>query len=151
LTGQSQIVDNRLRIRPPPHLDSNGEAPLLKITRADAEAYELPGRVWHLYVGPENSPAQNLTVGVAVFPPGSAPPGHIHETQEEVIYIISGSGQLVTSQGTAELSPGTAVFIPVGLHHATVSAGDEPLELVSVFSPPVVPGSYESKSGQQPG
>jgi quercetin dioxygenase-like cupin family protein len=117
---------------------------MLKITsREDSEAYQLPGRVWHLYVGPENSPAQNLTVGVAVFPARSAPPGHIHDSQEEVVYVVSGRGQLVTPEGTARLEPGTAVYIPIGLHHATVAEGDEPLELVSVFSPPVVPGSYE--------
>jgi quercetin dioxygenase-like cupin family protein len=123
---------------------------LLRIAREDAEAYHLPGRVWHLYVGPENSPARNLTVGVATFPAGSAPPGHVHDTQEEVIYIISGTGQLVTPEGTAQLVPGTAVYIPIGLHHATVAEGDEPLELVSVFSPPVVPGSYERRDEAAP-
>jgi quercetin dioxygenase-like cupin family protein len=118
----------------------------LKFTsREDAQVYQLPGRVWRLYVGPENSPARNLTLGVATFPPGSAPPGHVHDTQEEAIYIVSGRGKLVTPNGTAPLEAGTAVYIPVGLHHATVSEGDEPLELVSVFSPPVVPGSYERR------
>jgi len=62
---------------------------------------------------------------------------------EEIIYIISGHGQLVTPEGTAELEPGTAVYIPIGLHHATVSSGPGPLEMVTSFSPPVVPGSYE--------
>lgn len=115
-------------------------------TRDEADVYRLPGRDWFLYIGPENSPSRNLTVGVATFPPGSAPTGHVHDQQEETIYIVSGSGQLVTPQGTVRLEPGTAVYIPIGLHHATESHGNEPLELVSVFSPPVVPGSYEAPS-----
>lgn len=118
---------------------------MLKVVRRDeAEIHRLPGRDWLLYVGPENSAARNLTVGVAVFPAGSTPDGHIHDTQEETIYIVAGRGRLVTPDGIAELEPGVAVFIPAGLHHATESAGPEPLELVSVFSPPVVPGSYET-------
>ena len=114
------------------------------IAREDAAVYHLPGRDWLLCVGPENTASRNLTVGVAVFPEGSAPPGHVHASQEEVIYIIAGIGELVTPQGSVDLKPGTSVYIPVGLHHSTVSHGPGPLELVSVFSPPVVPGSYEA-------
>lgn len=117
---------------------------LKRVTRQEAERHPLPGRDWFLGIGPQNSDAKNLTVGVAVFPPGSAPAGHVHPSQEEVVYIVSGAGELVTPQGTVQLEPGTTVYIPVGLHHATVSRGPEPLELISVFSPPVVPGSYEA-------
>ena len=113
------------------------------VSRRETIRYELPGRDWFLCIGQQNSAVQNLTVGVAVFPEGSAPAGHVHDSQEEVIYVIAGHGQLITSEGTAELEPGTSVYIPVGLHHATVSAGPGPLELVCSFSPPVVPGSYE--------
>ncbi len=79
-----------------------------------------------------------------MFPAGSAPEGHVHEAEEETIYIVSGRGELRTPEGTATLEPGVSVFIPMGLEHATASFGPEPLELVSIFSPPVVPGSYES-------
>ena len=119
---------------------------LKRVRRDEAVRYELPGRDWYLCVGPQNSAARNVTVGLAVFPAGSAPAGHVHESQEEVIYVTSGRGQLVTPQGTVDLEPGTSVYIPVGLHHATVSSGPEPLELVCAFSPPVVPGSYEVPS-----
>jgi mannose-6-phosphate isomerase-like protein (cupin superfamily) len=105
----------------------------------------LPGRDWFLCIGPENTDSKNLTLGVAEFPAGSNPPGHVHPGEEEVIYILSGDGQLVTPQGTVQLEPETSVYIPAGLHHATVSRGPEPLVLISVFSPPVVPGSYESR------
>jgi mannose-6-phosphate isomerase-like protein (cupin superfamily) len=119
------------------------------VRRQEAAVYDLSGRDWFLCIGPQNSDARNLTVGIAVFPEGSAPPGHVHETQEEVIYVTSGHGQLVTPQGTVELEPGTSVYIPLGLHHATVSAGPGPLELVCSFSPPVVPGSYEATSSDR--
>lgn len=116
---------------------------LKRVPQQEAERHALPGRDWFLCIGPENSDAKNLTLGVAVFPPGSAPAGHVHAGEEEVVYVISGEGELVTPQGNALLEPGTTVYIPVGLHHATVSRGPEPLKLISVFSPPVVPGSYE--------
>lgn len=117
---------------------------LKAVNLQDAQVYNLPGRDWSLLVGPQNAGVKNLTLGLAVFPGGSAPDGHVHPAEEEVIYIVSGSGELVTPEGSVQLAPGTAVYIPPGLHHATVSTGPEPLELLSVFSPPVIPGSYET-------
>jgi mannose-6-phosphate isomerase-like protein (cupin superfamily) len=117
---------------------------LKAVRRDDAEVFHLPGRDWLLCIGPENTDAKGLTLGVAVFPAGSAPIGHVHDASEEVIYIVSGNGQLVTPEGSVDLEPGISVYIPMGLLHQTVSRGPEPLELVSVFSPPVVPGSYET-------
>ena len=38
-----------------------------------------------------------------------------------------------------------AVLVPPGTFHATEADGPEPLELLCLFSPPVVPGSYEKK------
>ena len=119
---------------------------LKALKREEVPVYHLPGRDWFLCIGPENTDAKNATLGVAVFPEGSAPPGHVHPAEEELIYIVAGHGQLVTPEGTGGLSPGTSVYVPMGLHHATVSEGPGPLELVSVFSPPVVPGSYEAKA-----
>ena len=118
---------------------------MLKAVRRDeAQVHHLPGRDWYLYVGPETTASQNMTVGWGTFPEGSAPEGHIHPTQEEIVYIISGRGQLVTPEGTVDLEAGTTVYIPPGLHHQTVSLGPGPLEMVTSFSPPVVPGSYEA-------
>ena len=117
---------------------------MLKAVRRDeATVLNLPGRDWILYHGPESTGAQNMTIGYSVFPPGSAPEGHVHPTQEEIIYIVSGKGELVSPEGSVPLEPGTSVYIPVGEFHATVSHGPDPLEMVTSFSPPVVPGSYE--------
>jgi quercetin dioxygenase-like cupin family protein len=122
---------------------------LKAVRRSEATVHQLPGRDWFLYIGPENSPARHLTVGVSVFPPGSRPAGHVHEAEEETVYVVSGHGRLVTPEASADLEPGVAVWIPIGTHHATESDGPEPLELVCVFSPPIVPGGYERGPGKQ--
>jgi len=118
---------------------------LKAVTRSEVQVHHLPGREWLLYIGPENAGSRNLTVGYSVFPPGSAPEGHVHPTQEEVVFCVSGHGALVSPEGSVPLEPGTAVYVPVGEHHATVSYGPGPLELVTSFSPPVVPGSWDKK------
>ena len=118
---------------------------LHSVKRSEAAVHRLPGRDWIFYIGPESVGARNISVGYSVYPAGSAPEGHIHPTQEEVVYCVAGRGSLVSPEGPVPLEPGTAVYIPAGVHHATVSDGPDPLELVTSFSPPVVPGSWDKK------
>lgn len=117
-----------------------------RVTREEAVRLPLPGRDWYTYITPNNSPAENVSIGVSIFPPGSRPEGHIHPVEEETIYVAAGRGRLVTPDLTAELEPGVSVLIPRGTFHSTESDGPGPLELVCFFSPPVTPGSYEEGS-----
>lgn len=120
------------------------EAKTLVGARLDgALTLDLPGRTWSLLLGPTAGGAKNASLGYAIFPPGSAPRGHTHPAEEELIYIVRGRGRLVASDCVIELAPGVAVYIPVGVEHATEADVREGLEMVTVFAPPNVPGSYE--------
>ncbi|MEX0629600.1 MAG: cupin domain-containing protein [Chloroflexota bacterium] len=130
-----------------PQTTEHASALPIAVRREDAEIFPLPGRHWLYYLGPERSDARNTSIGYSVFDAGASPTGHVHDAAEEVIYITAGRGQLVTPAGTFDLEPGTAVFIPIGLHHATVASA-EGLEMVTIFSPPVVPGAYEPTAGE---
>ena len=114
-----------------------------RVSRDEAAVYPLPGRDYHLYIGPENTATERVSLGVSVFPAGSRPDGHVHESQEETIYCAAGRGRIVTPEGRFEIEPGVTVWVGPGTPHATESDGPESMELVCFFSPPVVPGSYE--------
>jgi quercetin dioxygenase-like cupin family protein len=116
---------------------------ITRVARSEAEVVPLPGRTWHSYFGPWNSPARQVSLGVSVFPAGSRPEGHVHPAEEETIYCAAGRGRIVTPDGVAEVEAGVVVHVPPGTPHATESDGPEPLELICIFSPPVVSGSYE--------
>ncbi len=116
-----------------------------RVARSEAEQVPLPGRTWHSYFGPHNSDARQVSMGVSIFPAGSKPTGHVHPAEEETIYCIAGRGRIVTSDGVAEVEGGVVVHVPPGTFHATEADGPEPLELLCLFSPPVVSGSYEKK------
>ena len=105
--------------------------------------YHLPGRDWFYLIGPQQSATRHFTFGLAEFHPGQQAPAHSHDQQEEIIYILEGEGEFITPEETIPLKPGVAVFIPPGLEHRIVLTGDQPLKLVTVFSPPVTPGAYD--------
>lgn len=114
-----------------------------RVGRQEATVVELPGRTWFTYIEPGNTGTSRVSVGTSIFPAGSRPTGHVHAAEEETVYCLAGRGRLVTPDGVAELEAGVAVWIEPGTFHATESDGPEPLQLVCLFSPPVVPGSYE--------
>lgn len=118
-----------------------------RVDRSEAEVVPLPGRTWHSYFGPWNSDAKLVSLGVSVYPPGSKPEGHVHPAEEETIYCAAGRGRIVTPDAVAEVAPGVVVHVSPGTRHATEADGPEPLELICMFSPPVVSGSYEKKAG----
>jgi quercetin dioxygenase-like cupin family protein len=105
----------------------------------------LPGRDWHAYISPDDGLTKHLSLGVSIYEPGARPVGHIHDSQEETVYCVSGRGRLVCEAGTSEVEPGVVTFIPAGTFHSTKCDGPEPLELLCIFTPPVVPGSYEKR------
>lgn len=124
---------------------SSQPSPTLVAVQADAAVpLHLPGRDWSLLLGPENVGSHHITMGFAVFPGGSAPAGHTHPNEEEMVYVLSGRGRITTDGVSLALEPGVAVYIPPGVHHSTSADPGQALLLVTAFSPPVVPGSYET-------
>jgi mannose-6-phosphate isomerase-like protein (cupin superfamily) len=109
----------------------------------DCPVYHLPGRDWYYLLGPMNSQARNLCFGVAEFPAGTLAAAHTHAAEEEILYILSGQGAILSGAQEVRLEPGVAVYIPPGQAHQIRADQGEPLRLVTLFSPPVTPGAYD--------
>lgn len=114
------------------------------IKEQDVEGLKLPGRNWKMLIN-ERVGCQNVTFGLAEFPAGSNPGGHTHDQQEEIIYILEGTGKFKTDTEDIILEPGLAIYVPPGLEHAVINDGPETIRLITLFSPQVIPGSYDKK------
>jgi len=115
------------------------------VKEKDVGGIQLPGRLWKKLIGPENGGCKNMIFGVVSFPPDSNPGTHVHPNEEEIIYVLSGHGETKVGGKTYPLEPGVGVFAEPGVEHGIKTLGNEPLILISVFSPPVKPGSYDRK------
>ncbi len=116
------------------------------IKEQEIQALKLPGRDWKKLISPEVSGCKNMIMGLVIFPPGSDPGQHQHEIEEEIVYVVSGRGETKIGDEVFPLEPGMAVFTEPGVPHGVKTLGDEPLVLISVFSPPVRPGSYDKNN-----
>ncbi len=74
-------------------------------------------------------------LGRAVFHPGAQSAVHQHPESEELVYVLSGSGTMALGDATLTVEKGMAMRIPAGVPHAFTVGGEEPMEVVQVYSP----------------
>ena len=88
-------------------------------------------------VGPESVGSKHIKVNITEYLPGYTHKLHVHPTQEEVIFVLSGEGVSETEDGKKAIGPGSVVYVPAGVAHATMNASDtESLKAVIIKSPP---------------
>ncbi len=106
------------------------------IHESEVQAMDRPGRKVRVIIGPDAfGPCKSMNMGIAEFPQGVLAPEHVHETQEEISYVIAGEGEFHIRGATERLAPGVCVYIPPGIPHQTRNTGDHVLKVLYVFSP----------------
>ncbi len=107
-----------------------------------ADLSETPGRTYparrrtqNLVGGPSPIQAGSFCMGyVTLEPDGGQVPWHEQE-QEEVYFVIEGTGEMCLGNERQELVGGQAVSIPPGVFHQLTNVGAEPLKMIYVYGP----------------
>ncbi len=68
-------------------------------------------------------------------PPGNATPPHRHDTDAELVFMLSGSLQIETDGRTRDLQPGECATLPPGRPHRIANRSAEPATSVLVCAP----------------
>lgn len=84
-----------------------------------------------------------------LLPGKRSPFGHKHKIQEEILFVISGSGQMKLDDSIIDLKPFDAVSIPAGIMQAC-AAGKEGLEFIIFGSPKTEERDFEIVKGWWP-
>lgn len=71
---------------------------------------------------------------VTLEPEGGQVPWHNQE-QEEVYFIIDGTGEMCLGEEKQILGSGQAVYIPSGIFHQLTNIGKEPLKMIYSYGP----------------
>ena len=69
--------------------------------------------------------SKSVTVGVSLFQPGQRLEPHKHDSEEEIIYIISGRGEYIVAGKSVQVEPDTVIYIPSREEHEFINSGDE--------------------------
>ena len=65
--------------------------------------------------------------------PGSTIGLHTHETDSEMIFILSGAGKVLCDGEYEPLSAGSVHYCPKGNAHSLINDGDEDLEILAMI------------------
>ena len=65
--------------------------------------------------------------------PGSTIGLHTHETDSEMIFILSGAGKVLCDGEYEPLSAGSVHYCPKGHAHSLINDGDEDLEILAMI------------------
>ena len=77
-----------------------------------------------------------LSIILAQVAPGKALPPHTHQSVE-TFYLLRGTGICTMGDKEVSFGPGSCFIAPVGFTHHLRNTGDEPVELMAIFAPPV--------------
>jgi len=85
------------------------------------------------------TPADNpyANVNIVRVPVGAEVGRHLHPTQIETVYVLAGQCVLTLGESEHPMAAGSIVAIPIGLEHSLRNGGDEPVELLAFFTPPL--------------
>ncbi len=95
------------------------------------EALERRRESGNLYLEFLNVPA--MSAGVYELAAGSADPQNPH-TEDEIYYVLAGSGRIRVGDDDADVKPGSVIFVPAGVDHRFHSFNED-LRLLVVFAP----------------
>ncbi len=98
-----------------------------------------PPRVSRTLLCEKNVGLKNVSMGVNITEVDSMIPYHIHETEEEAMFLISGKAKVFVGDEEEgyDIEPDTAFCVDKGVKHKIVNTGDEPFKLLWVYSPPL--------------
>ena len=72
--------------------------------------------------------------------PGQSQKAHVHDDQDKVCYVLEGRGRFTLDGAEETLEAGEAIVAPAGASHGITNAGEMPLLVLVVVTPPPAHG-----------
>jgi quercetin dioxygenase-like cupin family protein len=105
----------------------------------EAEHMNLPKRDVRVFIGTKkfatDVKSDHFTMGLTVVEANTEMIPHTHETEEEIIFVIEGQGEVVIGGVNEKLEPFTAAKFPIGVEHQVKNTSNEPMKFVFMFNP----------------
>jgi mannose-6-phosphate isomerase-like protein (cupin superfamily) len=105
------------------------------LSRIEGRTYPARRRTQNLVGGAAPILASNFSMGfVTLEPKGGQVPWH-NQAQEEVYFVIEGTGEMCLGDERREVQAGQAVYIPSGVFHQMTNTGGWPLKMLYCYGP----------------
>lgn len=108
---------------------------IARLAEIAGRRYPARRRTQNLVGGASPIQATSFSMGfVTLEPRGGQVPWH-NQDQEEVYFVVEGTGEMCLGDECQTLKAGEAVYIPAGVFHQLSNMGDEPLKMIYCYGP----------------
>jgi mannose-6-phosphate isomerase-like protein (cupin superfamily) len=108
---------------------------IVDLKDVEGRTYPARRRTQNLVGGPSPIQLKNFCIGyVTLEPKGGQVPWHNQE-QEEVYFIIDGTGEMCVGKEKQVMTGGQIVNIPTQEFHQLTNIGDTPLHMMYIYGP----------------
>ena len=105
------------------------------LSQISGRTYPARRRTQNLVGGASPLQARSFCMGyVTLEPRGGQVPWHNQE-QEEVYFVLAGTGEACLGEERKTLTAGQAAYIPPQVFHQLTNTGEEPLVMIYVYGP----------------
>ncbi len=101
----------------------------------EGRRYPARRRTQNLVGGASPVQAEHFAMGmVTLDPDGGQVPWH-NQAQEEIYFVVEGTGEMCLGDEVQELRTGQVVKIPPGVYHQLSNTGDTPMRMIYCYGP----------------
>lgn len=104
--------------------------PTTKVEGFHGQKWDILGQIYVPLSVTESSMSLHAT-----FPAGTFVPPHVHETQDEFVFVLEGEMAIVLDGRDYTALPGTQITLPKGIAHALYNRSDKPAVTLVTASP----------------
>ena len=79
--------------------------------------------------------SEKMVAGLLCYEPGQSTPVHHHPKQDEIFYVVEGSGQMIVDNEKVSLHPTSLIFLPAQASHGITAATDSRLVILFIKAP----------------
>jgi mannose-6-phosphate isomerase-like protein (cupin superfamily) len=94
------------------------------------------GRELTIKIDSAVTPGVRMSMVTEDLPPRAEIAVHLHEREDEIIFIRMGTGIATLGDREVPVGPGATVYAPQGIWHGLRNTGDTTLGMSAIYSPP---------------
>lgn len=94
------------------------------------------GRKVRVKIDSQLTPGVRMSMIAEDLPPSSEIRVHLHQREDEIIFIRMGAGIATLGDQEVPVGPGATIYVPQGVWHGLRNNGQETLGMSAIYSPP---------------
>lgn len=92
---------------------------------------------------------EKTQVVIMSIPVGGEIGMEVHENEDQVLYLLEGSGKAILNNEEESYEQGDIVLVRRGTQHNFVNTGDKDLKIITTYSPPHHPSGTIHKTKEE--